>query len=71
MRLCILFRKLNAITIKNAHLFPRIKDIFDTLSSAKYFSTLALAMSNNQVENLPKDREKTALVHHVEYSSTT
>lgn len=60
MRLCIDYRKLNAITKKDAHPLPRIEDIFDTLSGSKYFTTLDLAMGYHQVEMHPDDREKTA-----------
>ncbi len=60
MRLCIDFKKLNAITKQNAHPLPRIEDIFDTLSGSKYFTTLDMAMGYHQVEVHPDDREKTA-----------
>ena len=40
MRLCIDYRKLNAVNKKNAHPLPRIKDIFDNLTCSKYFSKL-------------------------------
>ena len=60
MRLCIDYRKLNAITKKDAHPLPRIEDIFDTLSGSKFFSTLDMAMGYHQVEVNPDDREKTA-----------
>ena len=60
MRLCIDYRKLNAVTKKDAHPLPRIEDIFDTLSGSKYFCTLDLAMGYHQVEVHPEDREKTA-----------
>ena len=42
--LCIDYCKLNSITIIDAHLLPRIEDIFDTLSKFRYFTTLDLAM---------------------------
>ena len=60
MRLCIDYRKLNAVTKKDAHPLPRIKDIFDTLTGSKYFCTLDLAMEYHQVEMHLDDREKTA-----------
>ena len=40
--------KLNAVTKKDAHSHPRIKDIFDTLNCSKYFCTLDLAMEYHQ-----------------------
>ena len=60
MRLCIDYRKLNAVTKKDAHPLPRIEDIFDTLTDSKFFCTLDLAMGYHQVEVHPDDREKTA-----------
>ena len=57
MRLCIDYRKLNAVTKKDANPFPRIEDIFDTLTGSKLFSTLDLAMGYHQVEVHPDDRE--------------
>ena len=60
MRLRIDYRKLNAVTKKDAHPLLRIEDIFDTLTRSKYFSTLDLAMGYHQVEMHPDDREKTA-----------
>ena len=60
MRLCIDYRKLNAVTKKDAHPLPRIEDIFDTLTGSKFFCTLDLAMGYHQVEVHPDDREKTA-----------
>src|SRR2546430_9089838 len=37
LRLCIDYRKLNAITIKNKYPMLRINDIFDQLQGARYF----------------------------------
>ena len=60
MRFCIDYRKLNAVTTKDAHLLLRIEDIFDTLINSKIFCTQHLAMRSNQVEVHPTNREKTA-----------
>lgn len=38
LRLCIDFRKLNELTIKNRYPLPRIDDMFDQLCGAKVFS---------------------------------
>ena len=59
-RLCIDYRKLKSVTIKDAHPLPPNEDIFDTLSGSKFFTTHDLAMGYHQVEVLPEDREKTA-----------
>ena len=40
--LCVDYRKLNTITIKNCYLLPWINKMFDQLSEAKIFSKLDL-----------------------------
>ena len=40
LRFCIDFRKLNDVTVKDAHPLPRIDDTLDALKGAKIFSTL-------------------------------
>ena len=60
LRLCCDFRKLNAITKKDAFPLPRIEDTLDALTGAKYFSTLDLASGYHQVAMHPDDIEKTA-----------
>jgi hypothetical protein len=37
-RLCVDYRALNKVTIKNSYPLPRIDDIFDQVTSAKFFS---------------------------------
>jgi hypothetical protein len=37
LRLCIDFRKLNKVTVKNKYHFPRIDDLFDQLGCADIF----------------------------------
>ncbi|GKC80216.1 hypothetical protein Tco_1130990 [Tanacetum coccineum] len=41
MRLCIDYRELNKITIRNRYPLPRIDDLFDQLQGAKHFSKTA------------------------------
>ena len=60
IRFCIDYRKVNAVTRKDAYPLPRIDDTLDTLSGSKLFSTLDLASGYWQVEVEPQDREKTA-----------
>ena len=43
LRLCVGYRKLNDLTIKNRYPLPRIDDLFDQLSGARVFSLLDLA----------------------------
>src|SRR5215212_6181886 len=59
IRMCIDYRALNKITIKNKYLIPRIDDLFDQLNSAKVFSKIDLRSSYHQVRINPEDVEKT------------
>jgi hypothetical protein len=40
MRLCVDYRALNEVTVKNMYPLPRIDDLFDQLKGAKYFSKI-------------------------------
>ncbi|VUZ56485.1 unnamed protein product [Hymenolepis diminuta] len=62
LRLCMDYRKLNAVTKRDQYPMPRIDDGFDYLSGSQYFSTLDLRSGYWQVEVDPKSREKTAFV---------
>ncbi|XP_018648667.1 KRAB-A domain-containing protein [Schistosoma mansoni] len=62
LRLCIDYRRLNAITKRDSFPLPRIDAILDALSGACWFSTLDLASGYWQVEVRPQDRKKTAFV---------
>ena len=61
-RFCIDFRKVNAVTTRDAQPLPHIDDTLDLLGGASYFSTLDLASGYWQVEVDPLDREKTAFI---------
>jgi hypothetical protein len=41
-RMCIDYRALDKITLKNRYLLPRINDLLDQLQHAKYFTKLDL-----------------------------
>ena len=62
LRFCVDYRKLNAITKKDAYPLPRIDEMLNALSGSQWFSTLDLASGYWQVAMHSNDREKTAFV---------
>jgi hypothetical protein len=60
MRMCVDYRELNRITVKNRYPLPRIEELFDRLRGAKYFSKIDLRSGYHQVRIHPDDVHKTA-----------
>ncbi|KAL9254229.1 Transposon Ty3-I Gag-Pol polyprotein-like protein [Drosera capensis] len=60
MRLCIDYRELNKITIKNRYLLPRIDDLFDQLQGASVYSKIDLRSGYHQLRIKADDISKTA-----------
>ena len=60
MRLCIDYRQLNKMTIKNRYLLPHIDDLFDQLRGATMFSKIDLRSGYHQVRIKDEDNFKTA-----------
>ncbi|KAL8148658.1 hypothetical protein AgCh_005865 [Apium graveolens] len=60
MRLCIDYRELNKLTIKNKYPLPRIDDLFNQLKGAKYFSKIDLRSKYHQLKIKPEDIPKTS-----------
>jgi hypothetical protein len=60
LRLCIDYRPLNAVTIKNKYPLPRIDVLFDQLVRAKVFSKIELRSDYHQIKIQSSDNPKTA-----------
>ena len=59
-RLCIDYRELNKVTIRNQYPLPRINDLFDQLQGAKVFSKIDLRSGYHQLKIRSEDVPKTA-----------
>jgi hypothetical protein len=60
LRLCVDYRPLNTITIKNKYLLARIDILFDQLAGAKVFSKVDLCLGYQQIKILLEDVPKIA-----------
>jgi hypothetical protein len=60
LRLCVDYRPLNVVTIKNKYPLPRINILFDQLADAKVFSKVYLRSGYHQIKIRPEDVPKTA-----------
>jgi len=62
MHLCIDYRKLNGLTIKDKFPLPKIDTCLDALNGCEFFSTCDLRWGYWQTEIDERDRDKTAFV---------
>ena len=60
LRLCINYRQLNRVTIKNRYPLPRTDDLFDQLRGARVYSKIYLRTSYHQLRVRETDIPKTA-----------
>ncbi|KAJ0955677.1 putative nucleotidyltransferase, Ribonuclease H [Helianthus annuus] len=59
-RMCIDYRELNKVTVKNRYPLPRIDDLFDQLQGSSYYSKIDLRSGYHQLRVREEDVSKTA-----------
>jgi hypothetical protein len=59
-RMCVDYRPLNEVTIKNKYPLPRINILFDQLTGARVFSKIDLRSGYHRIRIRPEDIPKTA-----------
>jgi len=60
LRLCVDYHALNKVTIKNRYPLPRIEELIDRLTGAKYFSKINLYSGYHQIRIKESNIHKTA-----------
>jgi Reverse transcriptase (RNA-dependent DNA polymerase)/RNase H-like domain found in reverse transcriptase len=63
-RLCVDYRRLNAITVRDSYPLPRMDECIESLVDAKIFTTLDCNSGYWQIPVRPEDREKTTFTSH-------
>ncbi|XP_047979050.1 uncharacterized protein LOC125220967 [Salvia hispanica] len=67
LRMCIDYRELNKLTLKNKYPLPRIDDLFDQLRGASVFSKMDLKSGYHQLKIRQDDIPKTAFRTRLEF----
>ncbi|XP_020102373.1 uncharacterized protein LOC109719935 [Ananas comosus] len=71
LRLCVDYRELNKVTIKNKYPLPRIDDLFDQLQGSRVYSKIDLQSGYHQLKIKPENVHKTAFrTRHGHYEFT-
>ena len=60
LRMCIDYRALNNVTVKDRYPIPSMRDLYSKLAGKRIFSTLDLRSGYYHIEVKPEDRPKTA-----------
>jgi hypothetical protein len=58
-RMCVDYRSLNDVTVKNKYPLPRIEDLFDQMRGARVLSKIDLRSGYHQMKIRPSDFPKT------------
>lgn len=62
LRMCVDYRGLNQLTVKDGYPMPRVEDLFDRLQGATVYSSLDMASGYHQVAVEPSQRHLTSFV---------
>ena len=62
VRVCVDYRGLNNVTLKNRYPIPLIRETLDALCRAKYFTKLDVVAAFNRLRIAPGDEWKTAFI---------
>lgn len=58
IRMCIGFRKLNSVNVKDSYPLSRVNDILDSLCGSQFFTTLDLFSGYHQTQMEEQAKEK-------------